>query len=214
MKNNLLILGAGGHGRVVADAAESSGNWDKISFTDDKFPQLKMSGRWPIIGMISDLPGFYSEWQDVVVAIGTNSLRLELLKHCMDVGFNIVSVIHPSAQIAQDVSIGQGTVVFANAAVNTGAGLGQGCIINTATSIDHDCALADGVNLSPGVHLGGAVSIGARSWLGIGSSVINNIQIGSEVIVGAGAAVISNIRDKVTVVGVPAKEINSELSNG
>ena len=210
MKRNLLILGAGGHGRVVADAAETMADWDKIAFIDEKYPELHKSGRWPVIGVTADLPGLLSDWQDVIVAIGANRLRLELLQQCIDLGFNISSVIHPSAQIAKDVSIGSGTVVFANAVINTGSQLGQGCIVNTAASIDHDCELADGVHLSPGVHLGGTVSIGIRSWLGIGSSVVNNIDIGSDVIVGAGAAVISNIEDNVTVVGVPAKAISTE----
>ena len=210
MKSNLLILGAGGHGRVVADAAESSEAWNKIAFIDEKYPDLGASGRWPVIGKTADLSELLTEWPDAVVAIGANTLRLELLKLCSEKGFNVVNIIHTSARVAEDVSLGNGTVIFASAVINTGASLGQGCIVNTAASVDHDCSLAEGVHLSPGVHLGGTVSVGSRSWVGIGSSVVNNIRIGSDVIVGAGAAVISNVRDNHTVVGVPAKQITTD----
>jgi len=207
MANGLLIIGAGGHGRVVADAAEASGQWDKIAFVDDKYPDVSSASQWSVIGRISDLESLKSEWNQIVVAIGNNSLRVELLEQCKGTGFSVASVIHPSAVIAKDVSMGEGAVVFANTVVNTGVVLGRGVILNTAATVDHDCMLGEGVHLSPGVHLGGTVEIDSYTWLGVGASVVNNCNIGSGVTVGAGTVIIDDIDDQLTVVGMPAKPV-------
>ena len=203
----LLIVGAGGHGKVVADTACEMGRWNKVAFVDDRYPSLTEVFCWPVIGRFDEIEPLLSEYSDIAVAIGNNHLRIDLLKRFMAMGFSLPAVIHPTAFVSSRSEINDGVVIFAHAVINVGAEIGLGCIINTATTVDHDCILSEGVHLSPGVNLAGEVSIGSCSWLGVGSSVIQKIEIGNNVIVGAGAAVISDIVSNVTVVGVPAKVI-------
>jgi sugar O-acyltransferase (sialic acid O-acetyltransferase NeuD family) len=207
MSRSLLIVGAGGHGRVVADAAQLTGQWKKIAFIDDRHLELRRSAHRPVIGAVADLDSLVGKWSELVVAIGDNTKRLEVQQKVRLCGFEIASVLHPSARIAEDIRIGEGTVVFANAVINTGSVLGDSCIVNTAATVDHDNHLGDGVHVSPGVHLAGDVKIGDRSWVGIGAIVIQGCSVGHDVIVGAGAVVTKNIGDDLTVAGVPAREI-------
>ncbi len=205
MNRNLLIIGAGGHGRVVADAAYRSSSWQEIAFVDDKSPILESSGNFPVIGTLTDLKELQKEWPYAIVAIGNNRLRLDLQKLLESMDYRIAVVIHPSAQVARDVRVADGSVLFANSVVNSGATLGHAVILNTSATIDHDCKIGNGVHISPGVHLGGSVVVGELSWLGIGASVVNNCTLGVDVTVGAGACVINDVPDALTVVGIPAR---------
>jgi len=193
---------------VVADAADASGKWDKIAFIDDKYPDLSNSGPWPVVGSLSDLESRQEYWGFVVVAIGNNRLRLKLQQEASDARFSIATIIHPSAQIAGQVKIGEGSVVFANTVVKIGSTLGRSVIINTAATIDHDGVIGDGVHILPGAHLAGNVRVGKCAWVGIGAAVINGINIGSSATVGAGASVTKDFAAGQTVVGVPAKSIS------
>lgn len=204
----LLIVGAGGHGKVVADAAFVSGLWREIVFIDDQFPELSASGSWNVVGPISDVPSLLVRYPNLVVAIGNNKLRLELLRKFQNIGFALPSIVHPSAVISPIARIGKGTVVFANAIVNACAAVGDGVILNTASSIDHDCLISDGAHISPGVHIGGGVRVGPCAWIGIGATVINGISIGADAVLGAGAVAISRVPDKGTFIGVPARDTN------
>jgi sugar O-acyltransferase (sialic acid O-acetyltransferase NeuD family) len=206
----LLIAGAGGHGKVVADAALSSGRWNEVVFLDDAWPQKKENGSWGILGKIENLPEWRIRCNDAVVAIGSNRLRLIFQRRLADAGFEIASVVHPSAQISPFSRIGSGSVVFANAVVNVDTVIGEGSIINTAATIDHDCRLGMGVHVSPGAHLAGKVSVGEFSWIGIGGVVRELISIGSDVIVAAGAVVVADIPDGMTVMGIPARSKNMD----
>ncbi len=203
----LLIVGAGGHGRVVADAAYCSDLWNEISFVDDRYPDLSVSGQYAVIGNLSDLGNLVENWPDAIVAVGKNQFRLDLQSRLTSLGYRIATIVHPTAQVARDVLVGSGSVLFANSVVNTGSSLGNAVILNTSATIDHDGEVGDGVHLSPGVHLAGNVTIGDCSWLGIGASVVNDLAVGADVIVGAGAVVIQDVPDDVTVAGVPAKLI-------
>lgn len=200
----LLIIGGGGHGKVVADAALEQGDWQQLVFLDDLYPSLEMVLDWPVVGRIADAGIYRDDFEDAVIAVGDNQLRLKLLGMVRDLGFGLPVIRHPSAVISRSADIGAGTVVFAQSAVNASARLGEGCIVNTGATIDHDCVLADAVHISPGVHLGGGVRVGTRSWIGIGACVRQLSVIGEQVMVGAGAAVVGNIPDSVTVTGVPA----------
>lgn len=203
--SGLLVVGAGGHGKVVADAAKEQGCWDKIAFVDDLYPGLTECLCWPVLGKIADAEAFLLKFPSIAVAVGNNQLRVSLLKKFSVMGFGLPVIIHPSACVSSQGHIDAGAVVLANAVINAGAKISLGCIVNTAATVDHDCILAEGVHLSPGVHLAGGVTIGAYSWLGIGSSVIQKITIGANVMVGAGAAVTENVANDATVVGVPAR---------
>jgi sugar O-acyltransferase (sialic acid O-acetyltransferase NeuD family) len=201
----LLVVGAGGHGKVVADTAYEEGRWDKIAFLDDRYPKLNVSLLWPVLGKLEQAQVFLKEYSDVAVAVGNNRLRVELIDRFSKVGFLLPAIVHPSAFVSRSAVIGAGSVLFAQAAVNAGAKIGIGSIVNTGATIDHDCIVADGVHISPGAHLAGTVKVGKCSWLGIGCSVIQQLSIGENVLVGAGAVIIKNVPNNVTIVGIPGK---------
>ncbi|WP_281885460.1 acetyltransferase [Paenibacillus sp. YYML68] len=203
----LIILGAGGHGKVVADAAEQSGQWSEIAFLDDNYPDVTHVYGWSIIDRISNLEQYVTEYVDVVVAIGSNGVRLSLLQEAVSLGYRAARVIHPRAFVSKYAEIGVGTVCLAQSAVNAGATIGNGVIINTGSTVDHDCSIAAGVHISPGAHLAGNVTVGKCSWVGLGASIIQQTNIGSYVTIGAGSVVIRNIPDNTKVVGVPAKAL-------
>lgn len=204
---SLLIIGAGGHGKVVADAALESGKWDEIIFLDDAWPEKQKNGRWDIHGKTDHLTDWKERCSGAIVAIGNNRLRMELQRTLLASGFEVVSVVHPSAQISRFATLGAGSVVFANAVVNVDATVGDGAIINTSATIDHDCILGVGVHIAPGANLGGGVTVGDFSWVGLGAAVRHYLSIGTDVTIGAGAVVINNIENGATAVGVPARPI-------
>lgn len=204
--SDLAIFGAGGHGRVVADTALLAG-YNSVTLYDDAWPSLRKSGAWHVEGDFQTLLGNLEKHDGVLVAIGNNYLRLQLEKRCFDNKISLISLCHPSAIVAKDVTMGPGSVVFAGAVIQPGAVIGRCCVVNTGANIDHDCVLENGVHICPGVTLAGGVHVGDLSWVGIGASVIQNKKIGNNVIVGAGAVVISNVPDGITVVGVPARPI-------
>lgn len=200
----LAVLGASGHGKVVADTAQCCG-WDQVDFYDDAWPDVERNGAWCVVGDSAALYTRLQDYQGVVVAIGNNAVRHQKLVDLIDAAAPVVSLIHPAAVVSQYASIGPGSVVFAGAVVNAGAKIGLGAILNTGCSVDHDCVLGDSVHISPGARLAGAVNVGERSWIGIGACVKQLIKVGRDVIVGAGAAVVSDVTDSVVVTGVPAR---------
>lgn len=200
----LAILGASGHGRVVADAAELSG-WDEIIFFDDAWPDLKNNSVWPVIGNTVDLLTSANDFSGVAIAIGNNNIRIEKLNLFRQKGVSLPPIIHPQAVISRYSIINDGCFICAGVVVNAGAKIGFGSILNTGCSIDHDCVLADAVHISPGAGLAGGAKIGTCSWVGIGAVVRQFINIGSYSVVGAGAVVIKDVPEGVVVVGVPAQ---------
>ncbi|QCU89570.1 acetyltransferase [Thiomicrorhabdus sediminis] len=205
---SLAVLGAGGHGGVVAEIAELNG-W-QVVFFDDCYPsQRSVHEQWPVLGDYKALCADIDKYSGCFVAIGNNKVRLEKLNGLSVLGARIPVLVHPNSVISKYSSIEDGSVVMANAVVNPFVQIGKGCIVNTAATIDHDCVISDGVHLSPGVHLAGAAQVGMHSWIGIGASVRHDVRLGDSVIVGAGAAVVKDIQDEQTVVGVPAKNIEN-----
>ena len=206
--SGLLIVGAGGHGKVVADTAQKMGFWEKIAFLDDHYPNIHTVMNWPVIGNTQNSLPLQNEYSSLIVAIGSNILRTELICLYRAEGFVIPTIIHPGAHVSDSANIGEGTVIFANAVVNAASVIGTGCIINTAATVDHDCCLNNGVHVSPGAHLAGGVFVGHHTWIGIGACIIQGISLGDSVVVGAGAVVVNNFPDNVTIVGNPAKTLN------
>lgn len=200
----LAIVGAGGHGKVVADTAECCG-WEIVEFFEDNWSGREANGAWRIAGDTSKLIGLLQDYDGVIVAIGNNAIRHAKLMELAASGAQLISLIHPRATISRYSTIGMGSVVFAGVVVNAGARIGTGAILNTGCSIDHDCVLGNAVHVSPGARLAGAVQVGNMSWIGIGACVKQAVQIGAQVTVGAGAAVVSDLADSQTVVGVPAR---------
>lgn len=203
----LALLGAGGHGKVVADAALAAG-WQSVVFFDDAWPGVSLNGRWSVIGDTAALLNRLRDFDGVLVSIGNSATRI--LRHTTlhSAGAQLVTVVHPRACVSPFVRLGVGTVVMANAVVNVDSVVGEANIINTGATVDHDCVLAAGVHIGPGANLSGNVSVGAGSWIGVGSCVRQGIRIGAGVMVGAGAVVVSVVPDGLTVVGCPAAPLN------
>lgn len=206
MSRSLLVVGAGGHGRVVADAALATEAWHEIAFIDDQVATTQRVIDLPVVGSTASLPGLRSNYHAVVVAIGAAAERLRLLEHCCNLGFELPLIVHPTASVSRFAKLQEGCVVCAQAVVSAGAVLGRGCIVNTASSVDHDCSLDSGVHICPGARLAGNVRVGSGSWIGIGSCIRQGIVIGSGSTVAAGAVVVADVASGVTVIGNPARE--------
>ena len=194
----LIIIGASGHGRVVADIAKKCG-YDDIVFLDGNNGISTCAG-YPVVGtdaLVSRIEG------DLFIAVGNGQVRKKLMEKESERRFPVL--IHPSAVVADDVKIGCGSVVMAGAVINPGAKIGQGVIVNTCASVDHDCNIGDYVHVSVGAHLCGTVTVGHETWIGAGATVINNVNISGESMIGAGAVVIGDICEPGTYVGVPAR---------
>ena len=203
--SGLLILGAGGHARVVLETALAAGVASRIVFFDDLFSPPVLG--CPVLGPLKQAlePSIQAEFPAALVAIGHPATRMRWIAQLQDAGYQLPVLIHPSAWISPSAQIGPGSVVFAQAAVQSQVAIGTGSILNTGCSVDHDAQLSDAVHVCPGARLAGEVQVGARSWIGIGASVIQQVSIGADVNVGAGAAVLRDLPDGVTAVGVPAR---------
>jgi len=202
MHDRLIIIGASGHGRVVADIAFSMKKWQAIAFLDDDYSRQNEI-KWPFYGSVSSSEQYLCD-SDFVVAIGNNEIREKIQSDLEAKAASFGTLIHPNAIVGSDVHIGTGSTIMAGAVINCGTKIGKGCIINTGATIDHDNSLNDFVHVSPGSHLAGTVKIGEKCWLGIGSIVINNVSIISGCIIGAGAVVVNDISEPGTYIGVPA----------
>nr|WP_202428214.1 acetyltransferase [Malikia spinosa] len=198
------MLGASGHGKVVADMALEAG-WKSVVFFDDFWPRVTFNGRWPVLGDTSALLTRLQEFDGVIVAIGNCAIRWQKQQDLRVVGAHVTTLVHPRSCVSNYATLGPGTVVMAGAVVNADAVIGDACIINTCASVDHDCTLEHGVHISPGSHLSGNVTIGACSWVGVGAAVRQGMHIGANVMVGAGAVVVKPVPDGQTVVGNPAR---------
>lgn len=200
----MAIIGASGHGKVIADIAVKNG-YKEIVFLDDNPNVQECAGFW-VVGTLEDIDK-YPDY-DVIVAIGNACIRKKIQKQVGEDRLTIL--IHPQSVISRRITIGQGTVIMAGAIINSDTKIGEGCIINTGASVDHDCSIGDFVHVSVGVHIAGSVTIGNGTWIGAGATVSNNIEICSECLIGAGAVVVSNIKEKGTYIGVPVKKMKNE----
>lgn len=204
MPKNVVVIGAGGHAKVIADIILLSGD-NLLGFLDDdeEKQNSEVYKGYKVIGKISDTEKHKEN--NFIIAIGDNHTRETIAKEHR--GLNWYTAIHPNATIADTVKIGDGTAVMAGVVINADSEIGNHCIVNTSSSIDHDNIIDDYTHISPGAHLAGKVFVGRYSWICAGATIINNINIGDDVIVGAGATVIKNINEQGTYVGTPAKRI-------
>lgn len=199
----LAIIGASGHGKVVADIARKNG-YKEIVFLDDD-DRIHECGGYPVIGKSTEAGTIDA---DVIVGIGNADVRKRIQEAIPNE--KSVTLIHPNAVVAEDTVIGKGTAVMAGAVINSGARVGNGCIINTCSSVDHDCEVGDYVHISVGSHLCGTVTVGNGTWIGAGATVSNNISICSDCMIGAGAVVVNDIKESGIYVGVPARRIDTK----
>jgi UDP-perosamine 4-acetyltransferase len=206
MQGYLLIIGGGGHAKVVIDLARRLGVWRIVGVLDDA-PNLagKMVLGCPVLGGTERLQEFAGGGVAFVVAIGANALRQRLQNMATAAGLLAVELVHPSAMVAESAVVGPGAVVMAGAVINAEAKIGEGVIVNTGALIDHDCCLGAYCHIAPGAALCGEVTVGARSLVGVGASVIPGVSIGDDCVVAAGAAVVRLVPSGSKVAGVPAR---------
>lgn len=190
----VVILGASGHARVIADIITACG--DKVeAFLDDN---TSIEG---VSGSISEYVNFKDS--EFVIGIGNAEIR----KKFSALPLKWYTAIHPSAVVSPKATIGEGTVVMPNAVINSGAVIGKHTIINTAAVVEHDNVIEDFVHISVGAKIGGTVHVGESTWVGIGATVNNNINICGGCIIGAGAVVVKDVKMKGIYIGIPAKNM-------
>lgn len=202
MSEKVIIIGASGHGKVIADIIIKSGD-EVIGFLDDGVEKGTIVAGIEVLGKTDD----YTNFEDCrfVIAIGNPNIRKRIAEK---LSVSWYTAVHPQAVISSlGVEIGEGSVIMANAVVNSSAKIGRHCIINTAAVVEHDNVLGDYVHISPTAVLAGGVRVGKMAHIGIGACVKNNLDITDECVIGAGAAVVKNITESGTYVGVPAKKI-------
>ena len=200
---SLIILGAGGHGRVVMEAAIAAGIPVAGFLADGE-------GSSPVrpvqvLGGREFLAGPLARDHDYIVAIGHQSARRAFSEEIAALGLTLATVIHPAAWISPSATIGAGTAVVAGVVVNADAKIGRFCILNTGCSVDHDCLLEDGVQVCPGARLAGGVVLEDEVFIGTGATLIPRVRVGRAATVGAGAVVIGDVPAGETWVGNPAK---------
>lgn len=196
----LLVIGAGGHSKVVVDCIEEENKYQITTILDDA-PPAYFIGQYQV-----ELRELDYEYQSLnaIIAIGNPTHRKKIANQLKS---NYVMTIHPSAVVSKHAKIGEGCQVFATAVINAAATIGKHCIINTGAIIEHDCVLEDFVHVAPNATLGGGVKVGESTHIGMGASILQNITIGKNVTIGAGAVVTKDIPDNCTAVGIPAQLI-------
>jgi sugar O-acyltransferase (sialic acid O-acetyltransferase NeuD family) len=203
----ILVYGAGGHGKVVADILLSRGDCAIDGFIDDD-PSSHGStvNGIPVIGGAETMePELQKGRVAVVLAIGSNVRRKQIAEKCAEWGAELLTAIHPTATVSQSARIGPGTVVMAGAIVNPSAEVGAGVIVNSGAVIEHDVIVGDYAHVSPNAAMGGGSRLGALSHLGLGAIVLPGVAIGQRSVIGAGAVVTRQMADDIVAVGVPAQ---------
>lgn len=203
MSEQIIVIGGGGHAKVVIDSIRSVGD-EVIGILDDNLSVGEHVLNVPILGKIEDYKQF--DKYKFVIGIGDNTLR-KLISERIGNQVSWHTVIHRSAVVSDYSSVGAGSVIFANAVINANATLGMHCIINSGAIVEHDNVLGDFVHVSPAASLGGVVTVGENTHIGIGATVRNALHICGDCIIGAGAVVVKDITEKGTYVGVPARKM-------
>lgn len=204
----IIIVGAGGHGRVVADALRSAGA-DVLGFTD---PDASLHGTsldgLQVLGDDSVLARFAPHQHRLALGIGSVDvapLRAGVAARLQAAGWQLETVVHPGAIVARSAVLEPGAQVMAGAIVQCGARIGSGALINTGAQVDHDCVIGRYAHLAPGAVLSGNVWLGEGCHVGTGAVIIQGVRLGDRVMVAAGAVVVSDARDDTRLFGVPAR---------
>jgi sugar O-acyltransferase (sialic acid O-acetyltransferase NeuD family) len=208
---NIVILGAGGHGRVVLDILQQAREHLIKGFLDSN-PQLwgrRVDGV-PVLGGTDLLGELVGQGVDgAVVAIGNNGIRRQFADLVDSAGMELINAVHPSANLARTVTVGCNVVIAAGALVCAHCQIGDSVILNTGCIVDHESMVGTAAHICPGVKLAGHVTVESGAFLGIGATVIQNLRIGYDAVVGAGSVVIQDVEPMTTVVGVPARAIKN-----
>jgi UDP-perosamine 4-acetyltransferase len=203
----VVILGAGGHAKVVIELMRGEGRYDIIGCTDSAADSAAVLGV-AVMGsddILTDLR--HRGIRHAFVALGDNALRLQAAAKVVGLGFELVNAISPRATVSPTVFLGRGIAIMAGAVINAEATICDLVIINTGASVDHDCRIGEAAHLAPGTVLAGGVEVGRLAFLGTGATVIPRVRIGEAAVIGAGATVIGNIAPRTVAVGVPARPL-------
>lgn len=204
-----VILGAGGHARVVLDALAAQARWSRYAFLDrDSALRGRMVSGVPVVGDDDDLVqaarNGFTHFIVGIGGIGDNAPRLKLYEKGLAAGLEPASALHPAAHVAASSAIGDGTAVLAGVVVNPDAAVGRNVVLNTGCIVEHDCRIGDHVQVSPGAIVLGGVSVGRLAYIGAGAVLVQGVRIGQSAVVGAGAVVLTNVPDGARAIGVPA----------
>ncbi len=206
----LLVVGAGGHAKVVIDAALRSGRQIVGVLDDDASKHGRPFYSTTVLGPVAGLERWGDGRTECVVAVGSNPQRQRLQSDAAAAGLQAAVVVHPCACVAPTAIISAGSVLFAGAIVNADARVGLGSIVNTGASVDHDCMIGDWVHVAPGVAICGGVQIGEGTLVGVGARIIPGVKIGRGCLVAAGAVVCRDLPDYARVAGVPARPMETK----
>ena len=201
MNKPIIIIGAGGHAKVIADILLKSGE-RVLGFLDDAAVGEIYAG-YRVLGTVADCVNYVDE-ANFVLGIGNNAIRRRIAEQYK---LNWITAVHPSAQLALGVKLGEGTVVMANAVINSDTVIGKHCIVNTAAVVEHDNVVGDYVHVSPHATLCGVVSVGDNTQIGAGATVKHVTTVCADCMIGVGAAVVGDITEPGVYVGIPAKKI-------
>jgi UDP-perosamine 4-acetyltransferase len=205
---DVLILGAGGHGKVILDILRAAGEHKPVGFIDaDRSLTGTIVNGLPVLGPPNLLPKLRAKVKGAIVAIGDNHTRRSYAAMVREQGMELINAIHPSAVVSPSAKLGSNIAICAGACVCVDARLADSVIVNTAAVVDHECEVGEAVHVCPGALLAGRVRIGAEALIGMGAKVIQCLAVGDGAVVGAGAVVIRDVPAGATTVGVPARVI-------
>lgn len=209
MVNNIIVIGAGGHCRVILSILRYYKRFNVIGIADRNLSNKGQEISGSIIKYSwRDFTRIYEGGtKNAVIAVGDNTERKALFLKLSNIGFRIPTIIHPTAIIEKDAVVGDGSVICMGAKIGTKVSIGRNCVVYTGAILDHEVQLRDHSYISPGSNIAGRVVIGEGSFIGLGSTIKERITIGNNVVVGAGSVIIRDIPDNSTVAGVPAKNI-------
>lgn len=201
MKKELVLIGGGGHCKVVIDAIRNSRKFSIYGIVDKNLPKGKLIYGVKVIGADDALPELFKKGiRNAFISIGSIGnceVRKRIHHKLKNLGFRLPVIVHPKAVVAGGVKLAHGTFVAAGVVINPGVRIGQNSIINTSSSIDHDCTIGNFVHIAPGVTLSGSVSVGDETHIGIGANVIENINIGKKCFLRGGTTLSEDIKDGV-----------------
>lgn len=204
LKKKMVIIGAGGHAKVIIDILQSSIEYEIVGLLDKN--RDRTISNLNVLGDDSLLPSLYKQGiHYAFIAIGDNRIRVQLAKRATNIGFKLINAISPFAYISPSAILGSGIAIMAGSVINASTQIENNTIINTGATIDHDCFIGDSCNVSPGCTISGNVTIGNGTFVGTGAKVIDGVNIGAWSIIGAGAVIIDNIPENCLAVGIPAR---------
>jgi UDP-perosamine 4-acetyltransferase len=204
-----LIVGAGGHGRVVLDAIRAAGQYLPVAFldADPSLAGTRIAGL-EVMGQINALPRLrQKKIRHAIVAIGDCRSRQSYARMLLDQGFELINAVHPAAVVSPTAALGHNCVIAAGAVIGTEAKICNSVIVNTGAVVDHECTVEEAAHICPGALLAGRVQVQEGAFVGLGAKVIQCLTVGRFATVGAGAVVIRDVPDFATVVGTPARVI-------